>query len=132
MGLLPMGADILPPSDDRVFKLILTPKESKPILMDLISSIIKRTVVDVEVRNSEIPPEDTREKAEKLDVNYAAFQSLGGIHGCHSGRRSAANRLTTRNRGCMALTSASEKRGLFLGAQLRLPLVSRVPFLITA
>lgn len=24
MGLLPMGADILPPSDDRVFKLILT------------------------------------------------------------------------------------------------------------
>ena len=25
MGLLPMDADILPPSDDRVFKLILTP-----------------------------------------------------------------------------------------------------------
>ena len=69
MGLLPMDADILPPSDDRVFKLILTPKESKPILIDLISSIIKRPVIDVEVRNSEIPPEDTREKAEKLDVN---------------------------------------------------------------
>jgi len=42
MGLLPMGADILPPSDDRVFKLILSPEESKPILMDLISSIIKK------------------------------------------------------------------------------------------
>ncbi len=69
MGLLPMGADILPPSDDRVFKLILSPEESKPILMDLISSIIKRPVVGVEVRNSEIPPEDTREKAERLDVN---------------------------------------------------------------
>ena len=26
-------------------------------------------VVDVVVRNSEIPPEDTQEKAEKLDVN---------------------------------------------------------------
>ncbi len=52
-----MGADILPPSDDRVFKLILSPEESKPILMDLISSIIKRPVIGVEVRNSEIPPE---------------------------------------------------------------------------
>ena len=69
MGLLPMDADILPPSDDRVFKLILTPKEAKPVLIDLISSIIKRPVVDVEVRNSEIPPEDTQEKAERLDVN---------------------------------------------------------------
>lgn len=69
MGLLPVGADILPPSDDRVFKLILSPEDSKPILMDLISSIIKRPVVEVEVRNSEIPPEDTREKAERLDVN---------------------------------------------------------------
>ena len=69
MGLLPMDADILPPSDDRVFKLILTPEESKPILMDLISSILKRPVVGVEVRNSEIPPEDTQEKAERLDVN---------------------------------------------------------------
>lgn len=69
MGLLPMEADILPPSDDRVFKLILTSPEAKPVLMDLISSIIKRPVVDVEVRNSEIPLDDTREKAERLDVN---------------------------------------------------------------
>ena len=69
MGLLLMDADILPPSDDRVFKLILTPKEAKPVLIDLISSIIKRPVVDIEVHNSEIPPEDTQEKAERLDVN---------------------------------------------------------------
>lgn len=69
MGLLPMGADILPPSDDRVFKLILTNQEAKPVLIDLISSIIKRPVVDVEVRNNEIPPNDTQEKAERLDVN---------------------------------------------------------------
>ncbi len=64
-----MEADILPPSDDRVFKLILSPEESKPILKDLISSIIKRPVIDVEALNSEIPPEDTHEKAERLDVN---------------------------------------------------------------
>ena len=69
MGLLPMEADILPPSDDRVFKLILTSPEAKPVLIDLISSIIKRPVVDVVVRNNEIPPEDTQEKAERLDVN---------------------------------------------------------------
>ena len=43
MGLLPMGADILPPSDDRVFKLILTSPEAKTGLMNLISSIISRT-----------------------------------------------------------------------------------------
>jgi predicted transposase/invertase (TIGR01784 family) len=64
-----MEADILPPSDDRVFKLILTSPQAKPVLMDLISAIIKRPVTDVVVRNSELPVEDTREKAERLDVN---------------------------------------------------------------
>ena len=57
MELLPKNADILPPSDDRVFKLILAPDESKPILIDLLSSVLQRHVVDVVVRNSEIPPE---------------------------------------------------------------------------
>ena len=52
MGLLPKDLDILPPSDDRVFKLILSPETSKPILKDLISSIIQRPVIEVEVRNS--------------------------------------------------------------------------------
>ena len=69
MGLLPMDLDILPPSDDRVFKLILTSPDAKPVLMDLISSIIKRPVVGVEIRNNEIPPSDTEEKAQRLDVN---------------------------------------------------------------
>ena len=69
MGLLPMDLDILPPSDDRVFKLILTSPEAKPALMDLISAIIKRPVTDVVVRNNELPAGDTHEKAERLDVN---------------------------------------------------------------
>ena len=69
MGLLPMDLDILPPSDDRVFKLILTSPEAKPALMDLISAIIKRPVTDVVVRNNELPAGDTQEKAERLDVN---------------------------------------------------------------
>ncbi len=69
MGLLPMDLDILPPSDDRVFKLILTSPEAKPVLIDLISAVIQHPVIDVEIRNNEIPPEDTDEKAERLDIN---------------------------------------------------------------
>jgi len=37
--------------------------------MDLIAAIIKRPVVDVVVRNNELPLGDTDEKAERLDVN---------------------------------------------------------------
>ena len=69
MSLLPMNADILPPSEDRIFKLLMTSAESKPVLIDLISALIKRPVVDVVVRNNELPPGDTEEKAERLDVN---------------------------------------------------------------
>jgi len=69
MGLLPMDLDILPPSDDRVFKLILTSPEAKPGLINLISCIINRSVVGVEIRNNELPPGDTQEKAERFDVN---------------------------------------------------------------
>ena len=70
MGLLPMDIDILPPSDDRIFKLILTsPEEGKIVLMDLISSIINRQVVNVEVRNNELPVGDIEGKAGRLDVN---------------------------------------------------------------
>lgn len=69
MGLLPMGADILPPSDDRVFKLILTSPEAKQALMNLISCIIGRTVVDVNLLPNEPAPGTTDEKAERFDVN---------------------------------------------------------------
>lgn len=69
MGLLPMEADILPPSDDRVFKLILTSPEAKQALMNLISCVIGRTVVDVVLLPNELAPGDTEEKAERFDVN---------------------------------------------------------------
>jgi len=69
MGLLPMDLDILPATDDRVFKLILTSPDAKPVLIDLISAIIKRPVVDVVVRNNELPTGDADEKAERLDIN---------------------------------------------------------------
>ena len=69
MSLLPMDIDILPPSDDRVFKLILTSPEGKEALIDLITAIIGRPVVDVVVSGNELPLGDTEEKAERLDLN---------------------------------------------------------------
>ena len=69
MGLLPMGADILPPSDDRVFKLILTDPKAKPGLIKLISAIIGRNVVDVALHPNELPLGTIDEKAERFDVN---------------------------------------------------------------
>ena len=69
MGLLPKDIDILPPSDDRVFKLILASPGGKPALIDLIASLTMRKVVDAVVRNSELPSDDTDEKAGRLDVN---------------------------------------------------------------
>ena len=69
MGLLPPDIDILPPYDDRVFKLILSAPEAKPALMNLISAVIQRPTKDVWIRNNELPVGDTNEKAERLDLN---------------------------------------------------------------
>ena len=69
MGFLPMEADLLPPYDDRVFKLILTAPEAGPLLTDLISAILGRPMTNAVVRNNELPPEDAEEKAERFDVN---------------------------------------------------------------
>ena len=69
MGLLPMDADILPPSDDRVFKLILTDPKAKPGLIKLLSAIIDYNVVDVVLHPNELPLGNVEEKAERFDVN---------------------------------------------------------------
>ena len=53
MGLLPLDIDILPPSDDRVFKLLLSSPEGKPALMDLISATIGRQVVNKIIESTE-------------------------------------------------------------------------------
>ena len=65
-----LSDDILfPPSYDFVFKAVLTHPNAKPALMDLISACINRTVVDVQIRNNELPVGDANEKNERLDVN---------------------------------------------------------------
>ena len=69
MGLLPMDIDILPPSDDRIFKSIMTSPEAEPFLIKLISGIIGHGVVDVTVCGNELPISDTQEKFERFDVN---------------------------------------------------------------
>jgi predicted transposase/invertase (TIGR01784 family) len=61
--------DILPPTDDRLFKLLMTSPDLKPGLMDIISGIIRQPVAAVEVRNNELPTDDTNDKLERLDVN---------------------------------------------------------------
>jgi hypothetical protein len=69
MGLLPKDIELLPPYDDRVFKLIMTSPEATPALLLVSSAIVNRPVINVSVRNTELPVTDTAEKAERFDVN---------------------------------------------------------------
>ena len=69
MGILPFDIEILPPYDDHIFKALMTAPEAKPALMFVSSAIINRPVVNVLVRNNELPVTDTKEKAESFDVN---------------------------------------------------------------
>lgn len=64
-----MDLDMFPPSDDQVFKLLMTFPEAKPGLINLISGVIGRQVIDVSLLANELPTEDTEEKMERLDVN---------------------------------------------------------------
>ena len=69
MALIPMDELILPVYDDRIFKATLTHPDAKPALMDLISAVIERKVLDVTIRGNEPPTMDVAEKSERLDIN---------------------------------------------------------------
>jgi len=77
---LPMNSDILPPSDDYVFKTLLTHPDAKPALIDLLSAIVEREVTDVVIRNNELPAADVDEKNERLDVNCTAVDDGSQIN----------------------------------------------------
>ncbi|MCL2441423.1 MAG: Rpn family recombination-promoting nuclease/putative transposase [Treponema sp.] len=62
-------ADLLPPSDDRIFKALLTHPNAKQVLIDIISAVIEQKVLDVQIRNNELPAMDIEEKIERFDVN---------------------------------------------------------------
>ena len=68
-SVFPMDADILPPSDDRIFKTLLTHPDAKQVLIDVISTVIEQTVIDVHIRGNEVPVMDAEEKNERFDVN---------------------------------------------------------------
>jgi hypothetical protein len=61
--------EILPPSDDGVFKTLLTHPDAKPCLRDIIASNIGLPVKEVTVRNTELPIGDVLEKRERFDVS---------------------------------------------------------------
>ena len=67
--MFPADADILPPSDDRIFKALLTHPDAKQVLVDIVSTVVERKVVDARIRNIELPVIDTYEKSERFDVN---------------------------------------------------------------
>ncbi|GBU20493.1 hypothetical protein R80B4_00371 [Fibrobacteres bacterium R8-0-B4] len=69
MTMIPPDADILPPSDDHVFKTLLTHPDAEPVLKSVISAAIERNVTKVLVRNNELQITDVEEKAQRLDVN---------------------------------------------------------------
>jgi len=66
---LPADADILPPSDDHIFKTLLTHPEAEPVLRSVVSTVIEHYVLSVQIRNNELPSMDINEKAQRLDVN---------------------------------------------------------------
>jgi predicted transposase/invertase (TIGR01784 family) len=61
--------EILPPSDDGVFKTLLTHPNAKSCLRDIISSNIGLPVKEVAVRNTELPISNVLEKRERFDVS---------------------------------------------------------------
>ncbi|MDR1578755.1 MAG: hypothetical protein LBS35_00225 [Synergistaceae bacterium] len=71
--------EILPPSDDGVFKTLLTHPGARVCLKDVISSNINLPVREVTVRNTEFPISDVREKRERFDVNCEIGGDRNGI-----------------------------------------------------
>ncbi|GBU22177.1 hypothetical protein R80B4_02082 [Fibrobacteres bacterium R8-0-B4] len=69
MTMIPPDAEILPPSDDHIFKTLLTHPNAEPVLKSVISAAIERNVTKVLVRNNELQITDVEEKAQRLDVN---------------------------------------------------------------
>ena len=61
--------ELLPPYDDRIFKLLLIHEDSEPVLKSIVAAILGRKVKKVLVRNNEIPVDDITEKQVRLDVN---------------------------------------------------------------
>jgi len=62
-------AEILPATDDRIFKTLLTHPNAKQVLIDIVKTVTGEKVTDVQIRNNELPVTDEEEKMERFDVN---------------------------------------------------------------
>jgi predicted transposase/invertase (TIGR01784 family) len=51
MAIIPPDADILPPSDDHIFKTLLTHPNAKPVLVDVVSAATSHNIVSAQVLN---------------------------------------------------------------------------------
>jgi predicted transposase/invertase (TIGR01784 family) len=69
--------DILPPSDDGIFKTIMTHPDGEPVLRGVVSDVLNMNFVSVAVRNVEMPISDTRQKRQRYDVNCRAVADSG-------------------------------------------------------
>ncbi|MDR1059947.1 MAG: PD-(D/E)XK nuclease family transposase, partial [Clostridiales bacterium] len=69
--------EILPPSDDRVFKSLMTHPDGEPVLRGVMSDVLDMQFVSVEVRNVEPPISDINEKQQRFDVNCCAVADSG-------------------------------------------------------
>ncbi len=78
--------EILSPTDDRIFKLILTHPDAKPALIELVTAITGSNITDVAIRNNELPATDTFEKQERLDLNCTTDTGLQIDIEMHSSR----------------------------------------------
>ena len=69
MAIFNSNDKIISPAQDFVFKAIMMRADAKPALNDLISAVIKRTVINTQLRNNELPAGGKDEKNERFDVS---------------------------------------------------------------
>jgi predicted transposase/invertase (TIGR01784 family) len=69
--------EILPPSEDGVFKSLLTHPDGEPVLRGVMSDVLDMNFISVEVRNVELPISDIEQKRQRYDVNCRAVADGG-------------------------------------------------------
>jgi len=77
MTIIPPDADILPPSDDHIFKTLLTSPGTECVVADVVSAATNHNIVKAQVLNNELPVTDNNEKNERLDVNCTVIDKSG-------------------------------------------------------
>jgi len=77
MAIIPPDVDILPPSDDHIFKTLLTHPNAECVVVDVVSAATNHNIMSAQVLNNELPITDTNEKNERLDVNCTVIDNSG-------------------------------------------------------